>query len=66
MGQFLNCISDSSRIVLLTIQELLKAQCNNTDNNYTDFSDTDSFLSCSVRYLWGDTSINVVLTSLEV
>ena len=31
MGQFLNCISDSSRIVLLTIQELSKAQCNNTD-----------------------------------
>jgi hypothetical protein len=45
MGQFLKCISDSSRIVLLTIQELSKAQCNNTDNNYTDYSDTDLILS---------------------
>ena len=41
MGQFLNCVYGSSRIVLLTIQELSKAQCNNTDNNYTDYSDTD-------------------------
>ena len=49
MGQFLNCISDSSRIVLLTIQELSKAQCNNTDNNYTDYSDTDPFLSLPIR-----------------
>ena len=40
MGQFLKCISDSSRIVLLTIQELSKAQC-----NYTDYSDTDLILS---------------------
>ena len=46
MGQFLKCIFDSSRIVLLTIQELSKAQCNNTDNNYTDYSDTDPILSC--------------------
>ena len=49
MGQFLNCISDSSRIVLLTIQELSKAQCNNTDNNYTDYSDADPFLSLPIR-----------------
>mgnify|MGYP006993884386 CR=1 FL=1 len=28
-----------------TIQELSKAQCNNTDNNYTDYSDTDLILS---------------------
>ena len=41
MGQFLNCVYGSPRIVLLTIQELSKAQCNNTDNNYTDYSDTD-------------------------
>ena len=45
MGQFLNCIYDSSRIVFLTIQELSKAQCNNTDNNYTDYSDSDPILS---------------------
>ncbi|EFR38435.1 hypothetical protein HMPREF9406_1149 [Clostridium sp. HGF2] len=31
--------------MLLTIQELSKAQCNNTDNNYTDYSDTDLILS---------------------
>ena len=42
--QFLNCISNSSRIVLLTIQELSKAQC-----NYTDYSDTDLILSCLER-----------------
>ena len=60
MEQFLNCVYDSLRIVLLTIQELSKAQCNNTDNNntdnnntdnnntdnnYTDYSDTDLILS---------------------
>ena len=49
MGQFLNCVYGSSRIVLLTIQELSKAQCNNTDNNYTDYSDTDPFLSLPIR-----------------
>ena len=31
--------------MLLTIQELSKAQCNNTDINNTDYSDTDLFLS---------------------
>lgn len=31
--------------MLLTIQELSKAQCNNTDINNTDYSDTDPFLS---------------------
>ena len=40
MGQFLNCVYGSLRIVLLTIQELSKAQC-----NYTDYSDTDLILS---------------------
>ena len=29
--------------MLLTIQELSKAQCNNTDSNYLDLSDTDPF-----------------------
>ena len=43
--QLLNCLLGSSWIVLLTIQELLKAQCNNTDINNTDYSDTDPFLS---------------------
>lgn len=45
MGQFLNCVYGSLRIVLLTIQELSKAQCNYTDNNNNDYSDTDPFLS---------------------
>ena len=45
MGQFLNCVYGSLGIVLLTIQELSKAQCKNTDNNYTDYSDTDLILS---------------------
>ena len=31
--------------MLLTIQELSKAQCNNTDINNTDYTDTDPFLS---------------------
>ena len=30
-------------------KELWKSQCNNTDNNYTDYSDTDPFLSLSIR-----------------
>lgn len=44
-SQLLNCVFDNSRIVIFTIQELSKAQCNNTDNNYTDYSDTDLILS---------------------
>lgn len=40
----MNCVYGSLRIVLLTIQELSKAQCNNTDNNYTDYIDTDLIL----------------------
>ena len=43
--QFLNCQKDNSGVVKNTIQELSKAQCNNTDNNYTDYSDTDPFRS---------------------
>ena len=35
--------------MLLTIQELSKAQCNNTDNNYTDYSDTNLILSYPIR-----------------
>ncbi len=58
--------------MLLTIQELSKAQCNNTDNNYTDYSDTDLILSCPLLVSGHfykcdyDTSRSVVLTSLEV
>ena len=43
--QFLNCQKDNSGVVENTIQDLSKGQCNNTDNNYTDYSDTDLFLS---------------------
>ena len=39
--QFLNCQKDNSGVVKNTIQELSKAQCNNTDSNYIDLSDTD-------------------------
>ena len=41
--QFLNCQKDNSGFVKKTIQELSKAQGNNTDTNYIDFSDTDPF-----------------------
>ena len=41
----MNCVYGSLRIVLLTIQELSKAQCNYTDNNNNDYSDTDPVLS---------------------
>ena len=44
-SQLLNCVFDNSRIVIFTIQELWKSQCNNTDINNTDYSDTDHFLS---------------------
>lgn len=49
--QYLNCHLESSRIVFLTIQELSKAQCNNTD-----YSDTDPFLSVpeSNGYEWSN------------
>ena len=43
--QFLNCQKDNSGVVENTIQELSKAQGNNTDNKYTEFNDTDPFLS---------------------
>ena len=41
--QFLNCQKDNSGVVKNTIQELSKAQGNNTDSNYIDLSDTDPF-----------------------
>ena len=42
--QFLNCQKDNSGVVKNTIQELSKAQGNNTDTNYTDLSDTNSII----------------------
>lgn len=42
---FLNCQKDNSGLVVITILELSKAQCNNTDINNTDYSNTDPFLS---------------------
>ena len=43
-GQLLNCQKDNSGTVQNTIQELSKAQGNNTDYKDTDYSDTDPFL----------------------
>ena len=43
--QFLNCQKDNSGVVKNTIQDLSKAQGNNTDIKNTEFSDTDPFLS---------------------
>ncbi len=44
-GQFLNCQNDNSGMVESTTPDLSKGQGNNTDNNYTEFNDTDPFLS---------------------
>ena len=44
-GQFLNCQNDNSGTVKNATLELSKAQGNNTDTIYTDYSDTDPFLS---------------------
>lgn len=43
--QLLNCQNDNSGTVQKTTLELSKAQGNNTDTIYTEFSDTDPFLS---------------------
>lgn len=43
--QFLNCQKDNSGFVQSTVQELSKAQGNNTDIKYTEFNDTDPILS---------------------
>lgn len=43
--QLLNCQNDNSGTVQKTTLELSKAQGNNTNTIYTEFSDTDSFLS---------------------
>lgn len=43
--QFLNCQKDNSGVVENTTQDLSKGQCNNTDINNTELSDTDPFFS---------------------
>lgn len=43
--QFLNCQKDNSGTVDKTLQELSKAQGNNTDIKDTEYSDTDPILS---------------------
>lgn len=43
--QLLNCQNDNSGTIQKTTLELSKAQGNNTDTIYTEFSDTDPFLS---------------------
>lgn len=43
--QLLNCQNDNSGTVKKTTLELSKVQGNNTDTIYTEFSDTDPFLS---------------------
>lgn len=43
--QLLNCQNDNSGTVQNTTPELSKVQGNNTETIYTDFSDTDPFLS---------------------
>lgn len=43
--QFLNCQNDNSGTFKSAIPDCAKGQCNNTDTNNTEFSDTDPFLS---------------------
>lgn len=54
-SQFLNCVFDNSRIVIFTILELSKSQCNNTDINNTDYSDTNPILSFPFQIGWDRT-----------
>ena len=48
-AQFLNCQNRKSGIAESTIQELPKPQCNNTESNNTEYSDTDLFFSADSR-----------------
>ena len=48
-AQFLNCQNRKSGIAESTIQELPKPQCNNTESNNTEYSDTDLFFSAEGR-----------------
>ena len=48
-SRFLNRENHDSGAVKITDQESLKSRSNNTDKNYTDFSDTDSFPFTSFR-----------------
>ena len=54
-SQFLNCDFDNYRIVIFTILELSKSQCNNTDINNTDYSDTNPILSVPFQIGWDRT-----------
>ena len=56
--QFLNCEIDTCWIVFLTIQELSKAQGNNTDINNTEYSNTDPILS-------GDKEVSILVDTVE-
>ena len=51
-AQFLNCQNRKSGIAESTIQELPKPQCNNTESNNTEYSDTDLFFSCCANKPW--------------
>lgn len=44
-SKFLNCENQSSGTAKTKAQEMRKSQSNNTDNNNTEFSDTDPFFS---------------------
>ncbi|MBR0140303.1 MAG: replication initiator protein A [Firmicutes bacterium] len=48
-SHFKKCENHISGDVIFTDQESLKSHTNNTENNNTDFSDTDSFLFTSFR-----------------
>ena len=56
--QFLNCEIDTCWIVFLTIQELSKAQDNNTDINNTEYSNTDPILS-------GGKEVSILVDTVE-
>ncbi len=48
-SQFKKCENHDSGDVIITDQESLKSHTNNTENNNTEYSDTDSFLFTSFR-----------------
>lgn len=48
-SQFKKCENHDSGDVIITDQESLKSHTNNTENNNTEYSDTDSFLFTSLR-----------------
>ena len=48
-AQFLNCQNDNSKVAESAIQDLSKAQCNNTEDNNTEYSISFLFSSPEVR-----------------